>query len=287
MRPAIWILAALLLLVACSRSRYKGFKRVAEGIDIHLHVIGDGDAVPTDSDSVLLRVRIARRDDAPGSLFSTERRYALRDTGIFARTVFQRLHQGDSLSVIAEAGRVPWWLLAPELVPPPKDTALVRIELSLRDLITPGRMRAEQARMRDADPEGYQRRLLARAIDSTWISWGGQVFYRIDRRSADTSAIRTGDLVSLHYQGRFVDGRVFDDTRRAGQPLTFRLGDPDQVIKGLEVAAHLLHKGEQGTFAITYPLAFGQRGSSTGLIPPFTPVVYTVEVLDVQGGAFP
>lgn len=287
MRPASWCLAVVLLLAACARSPYKGFKRVADGIDLRLHVIGDGEAVPTDSDSTLLRVRIARLNDAPGSLFSTERRYALRDTGAFARAIFRRIHQGDSMSVIAIAGAVPWWLLAPEVARPPADTTHVRLELSLRELLTPARMREEQARLRDADPEGYQQRALARVLDSTWVSWGDQVHYKMDRLSTDTTTIRSGDIVTLHYQGRFTDGRVFDDTRRAGQPMTFRLGDPDQVIKGLEVAAHLLHKGDRATFAITYPLAFGERGSSTGLVPPFTPVVYSVEVVEVQRPSLP
>jgi FKBP-type peptidyl-prolyl cis-trans isomerase len=53
------------------------------------------------------------------------------------------------------------------------------------------------------------------------------------------------------------------------------------------MAAHLLHKGDRATFAITYPLAFGERGSSTGLVPPFTPVVYSVEVVEVQRPSLP
>ena len=287
MRAIPFLLAAALLLAACSRSKYKGYKQIAEGIDIRLNTIGDGEVAPTDSDSALLRVRIARWSDAPGSLFSTERWFALNDTTVFGRAVFGRLHEGDSMSVIATSGRVPWGLLAPELNEPPVDTTLVHLEFSLRELLTPAEARSEAARRRAADPEGYQRRALATVLDSTWSSWGDQVFYRIDRVGKDTSTIRSGEVVTLHYQGRFTDGRVFDDTHRTGQPLTFRLGDPDQVIKGLEVAAHLLRKGGQGTFAITYPLAFGERGSSTGLVPPFTPVVYSVEVIDVQRAALP
>ena len=42
-----------------------------------LRMLGEGEVLPTDSDSVLMRVRMARHDGAPGSLFSTEHWYGM------------------------------------------------------------------------------------------------------------------------------------------------------------------------------------------------------------------
>jgi FKBP-type peptidyl-prolyl cis-trans isomerase len=157
------------------------------------------------------------------------------------------------------------------------------LELRITELLTPRAARDRAAARIAADPDGYELRLLEPFLDAEqWTSWDDQLYYRIDVPGKDTTVVRTGDMVSLHYQGRFIDGRIFDDTHRNGQPFTFRLGDTGQVIHGIEVAAHLLRKGGRGTFAMRSSMAFGDKGSSTGLVPPFTPVVYEVELIDVQ-----
>ena len=93
--------------------------------------------------------------------------------------------------------------------------------------------------------------------------------------------VRSGDLVTIGYTAStLTDPHPIDDTYQTGQPLSFRLGDPGQVIKGIEVAVHLLPKGGKGRFIIPSALAFGPAGSSSGIVPPWTPLLYRVEVLD-------
>jgi hypothetical protein len=54
--------------------------------------------------------------------------------------------------------------------------------------------------------------------------------------SGDTAKVRRGKEIVIHYQGRSLDGKVFDDSRRMSAPLRFVFGNEDQVLKGLDLA---------------------------------------------------
>lgn len=106
-------------------------------------------------------------------------------------------------------------------------------------------------------------------------------YYR-SLHSDDTTQVRRGKEIVIHYQGRTIDGQVFDDSRRMSSPLRFVLGNEGQVLKGLEVALSQMRNNEVSEIILPSWLAFGSKGSADGRVSPFTPVVYTVEVLEVS-----
>lgn len=279
MRPAVGIAAALVLLCAgCSRSPLPGAKRIADGVFWKLRTLGEGERLSTDSDSVLMRVRMARLGAEPGSLFSTERWYGMQGVRpTTAGLLFGRMRPGDSVSVAIEAARVPWTAFG-TTAPAGADTGWITVELALLRQRSHAESRAIAEALRPMRTEHDEMRLLADYFkgDSTWSEFLG-VHYKLD--GPPGAPVQSGDLVTIAYRASFLDnGKVFDDTHR--QPITFRLGDPGQVIKGLEVAVHLLPRnGGRGRFLIPSELAFGPGGSSSGIVPPWTPVLYEVEVI--------
>jgi FKBP-type peptidyl-prolyl cis-trans isomerase len=52
-----------------------------------------------------------------------------------------------------------------------------------------------------------------------------------------------------------------------------------QVIGGLEEAIGRMREGEKALIILPSELAWGEKGSSTGIIPPFTSVIYELELL--------
>jgi FKBP-type peptidyl-prolyl cis-trans isomerase len=96
-------------------------------------------------------------------------------------------------------------------------------------------------------------------------------------------AIQTGSLVSLAYRGSFLNGRMFDSVP-ASSPLQFRCGDTAQMIPGLEIGIKMMCEGEKAKIIIPSQLAFGENGSSTGIVPPYTSVLYEVTILKVING---
>lgn len=283
------VLLIVVLLAACSGSPYEGFKRVGDDVHLRMHVLGDGDRLAADADSVLFRLRVARNGEEPGSHLSIEHWFLARDlrSGAFA-PMLARMRQGDSLSLIARAGALPWDALgtAAEALP---DTAHMRVEAGLLSIRTPEMIAEAHERLRRMDPQGFEQRLIAayrKESGGEWTQWGTSImYYRLRGAASDTTAVKAGDQVILAYTGRRLeDGQVFDDTQRNGMHMQFRFGDPDQVVKGIEVAVGLLREGQEGDFILPSELAFGEKGIAATL-EPWTPVVYTVRLVSVVRGA--
>ena len=87
------------------------------------------------------------------------------------------------------------------------------------------------------------------------------------------------DTVAVHYEGKLVDGTVFDSSIARGQPAVFPLG---QVIPGWTEGVQLMHTGSKYRFTIPPELGYGPRGAG-GVIPPNAVLVFEIELLGVQG----
>ena len=85
------------------------------------------------------------------------------------------------------------------------------------------------------------------------------------------------DTVVTHYHGTFIDGKVFDSSVDRGEPLEFPVNG---VISGWTEALQLMKEGDKWQLFIPAELAYGERG--VGPIPPNTPLVFEVELLDVK-----
>lgn len=86
------------------------------------------------------------------------------------------------------------------------------------------------------------------------------------------------DVVSVHYEGRLIDGTVFDASRKHGdQPVSFPLNG---VIPGWTEGVQLMKEGAQYTFFIPAELAYGDNGVP-GAIPPGSTLVFDVELVKV------
>lgn len=85
------------------------------------------------------------------------------------------------------------------------------------------------------------------------------------------------DKVRCHYEGRLLDGTVFDSSYTRGEPADFGL---NQVITGWTEGVQLMKEGAKFRFYIPYLLAYGERGAG-GSIPPYSTLIFDVELLKV------
>lgn len=84
--------------------------------------------------------------------------------------------------------------------------------------------------------------------------------------------------VTVHYEGAFIDGSVFDSSIARGQPATFPVNG---VISGWTEALQLMRTGAKWRLYIPYQLAYGEQGTQGG-IGPFETLVFEVELLSVE-----
>ncbi|MDD7304556.1 MAG: FKBP-type peptidyl-prolyl cis-trans isomerase [Bacteroidaceae bacterium] len=85
------------------------------------------------------------------------------------------------------------------------------------------------------------------------------------------------DRVRCHYEGRLIDGTVFDSSYERGEPADFGL---NQVITGWTEGVQLMKEGAKYRFHIPYVLGYGERGAGSQ-IPPYSTLVFDVELIQV------
>lgn len=85
------------------------------------------------------------------------------------------------------------------------------------------------------------------------------------------------DEVKVHYEGRLIDGKVFDSSIKRGEPATFPLNG---VIACWTEGVQTMKVGGKAQFVCPANLAYGPNGSPP-TIPPQATLVFDVELLDI------
>ncbi len=87
------------------------------------------------------------------------------------------------------------------------------------------------------------------------------------------------DKVSVHYTGTLTDGKVFDSSVQRGQPVEFAL---NRVIPCWAEGVQRMKVGEKAHLVCPSELAYGDRGTPDGTIPPGATLVFEVELLAIK-----
>ena len=88
---------------------------------------------------------------------------------------------------------------------------------------------------------------------------------------------KKSDKVQVHYEGRLIDGTVFDASKKHGdKPIELRA---DQVIAGWTEALTMMPVGSKWQLYIPYKLAYGNRNQ--GQIKPYSALVFDVELVGI------
>jgi len=86
------------------------------------------------------------------------------------------------------------------------------------------------------------------------------------------------DTVETHYEGKTLDGTIFDSSYKRGQTTSFPLNG---VIKGWTEALQLMAEGSKYELYIPSELAYGPTGSG-GTIEPYSTLIFAVELIAVK-----
>jgi FKBP-type peptidyl-prolyl cis-trans isomerase len=137
-------------------------------------------------------------------------------------------------------------------------------------------MDQQQAAGEAARAEGQEFLTENAGRDGVTTTASGLQYEVLERGNGGQSPAAT-DVVVAHYEGRFIDGEVFDSSIARGQPAEFML---NQVIPGWTEGLQLMQTGDTYRLYIPSALAYGPGGS--GPIPPHATLIFDVELIEVN-----
>lgn len=105
--------------------------------------------------------------------------------------------------------------------------------------------------------------------------------YQVIKEGTGAKPVAT-DTVKVHYEGKLVDGTVFDSSIKRGEPVSFPL---NQVIAGWTEGLQLMTVGSKYKFVIPANLAYGEQGG--GPIPANSVLTFEVELLEINPAPTP
>lgn len=105
------------------------------------------------------------------------------------------------------------------------------------------------------------------------------ILYKVVR-SGPTTGLKpqAGDEVKVHYEGKLVEGRVFDSSYERGQPAAMPL---DGLILAWQKALPRMRPGDEWVLYVPPAMGYGAEGAGGGEIPPNAVLIFRIELIDV------
>ena len=287
MRIFILFISISIIWTSC-KPKHEGFVESDNNFYYKFNQIGDGEKKPNFGDYIVVDISYKTSND---SIFFKGRRKFKLTQPLFKGDIsycFEILNQGDSADFIINANDFFTKTInskLPSFFNKNSDMIVSAKMLEIIDSVTYNKQKAEFLSWVEDFGE-YEKILLNHYIKGQEISVSPSVtgLYKITQKPGNNINVERGDTVVVHYEGMFLSGKYFDSTKKRNSPFEFVYGTEWQVVKGVEEAIGRMTEGEKAMFIMPSELAFGNSGSSTGIIPPFTPVIYKIELLQVRKG---
>jgi FKBP-type peptidyl-prolyl cis-trans isomerase len=281
-----WLVFAVVVLLfgACSNP-YPGFEEVDNQLYAKLERFGEGEPVLGEADNALLRIQFRNLSGQDSARDFDTYLGKLTRKGLFGTELdsvfFQQLtllKGGEVKSFVLPYSKFRSTFLDAYQANfyRPEEMVEIRIEV----LKTFRHEAFVNFLMNSAQHNEMEE---TKAIDLMFLDspdsaeWHGDIcLKRLVVTEGDT--VRAGRDITIRYNTYLLNGNRLDSTTT----MNFNFGRPGQLTPGLSYALSLMKSGERALVYMPSALAFGEEGSSTGLVPRNTPIYMNVEVLEVQ-----
>ncbi len=280
----------ILFIASCSNESklFPGYSVSNSGIHYRLITLGDSRVKPSPQDYIT--VSVAYRTLSDSIFFHGTRKFQLSESQ-FPGSIdecFLLMEQGDSATFYISADAFFSQTIETTLPQFIQPGSLMRVDINLLEIQTEKQyLQEKEAFLKWIEDFGeYEKVLLKQYLEGQPLAFEptGSGMYYIPVQHGTGNIIAKGDTITVHFEGRFFNGKFFDSTRKRNEPFVFVYGQKWQVIPGLEEAIGMMRRSEKSLFIIPSSLAFGQGGSTTGIVPAFTSVIFEVEIVDVKPG---
>ena len=280
---ALVLILTILFFVGCESTDYPGYKRVDESLHYKLAAVGDESVPVCEKCFVTLELQVFNATEKPVAIKRFDR--VEFGTLSLSEPIVSQLLKGSEGDSILFKGTVADFNTNDWMSPISFDSSsqVLQINLKVDEVLTAEELvskRADERMMKDLEMQGA--RWMSLAVDSLKFleeeSQNG-IYYR-ELEAGDGEFAKSGEFLTVHYIAKLPNGELVDNTY-IGNPLEFEVGRPDQVLKGFAIGISKMKKGSKSLMLIPSNLAFGEKGSTEGIVPPYAPIIYEVELVDV------
>lgn len=283
---------ALTFFFSCKKQEpIDGFTRDDSGYYYQLLSIGDGNNCPLKENVVILDAVMKTLSD---SVFWDSRKDAangfyvsLNVTPIESscRDYLLKMVEGDSVVFLVKPTVFFKDFFSTKVPEFCKKDSLIKLYIKLNQIISVAEYetlkKGADGRYDEKDEELEELQIIDAYLSKKYplVKADENGLYILQKTEEKSQKVSFGKKITLTYRGTFLDGKPVDNS---DQIIEFIYGTPDQLIKGLNIAIGLLKKGETTKIIVPSRLAFGELGSSNGFIPPYTPLVYNIKIIDIK-----
>lgn len=114
--------------------------------------------------------------------------------------------------------------------------------------------------------------------DGVEVTASGLQYKVLRKGDSNGKAPGARSKVTVHYEGKHLNGEIFDSSMKRNKPIDFPL---NRVIKGWTEGLQLMKEGAKYQLFIPADLAYGHRGAGNA-IGPMETLIFDVELIKVH-----
>jgi FKBP-type peptidyl-prolyl cis-trans isomerase len=254
---------------SCKEQRIPGFRRMSNGNWFKLISLGESDRRPKEGEYLEMTIHNTLGDS---TIYDSHLESATGTmlTPYNEKEGFSRLREGDSAVFLIPAY---------DLMHYGKDT-MMTMRVRLLHIYDEKQFQAETDKRKRTNEKDEKTILdyFLRTQGGKFQALESGIYYQ-EESAGKGKNVERGDKVLLNYQGTFLNGKKFDMPQ---EPVEYTIGDEGQMLDGMALGLSQMKEGGKAKFIIPSHLAYGAEGSSTGIVTPFTTLVYEVELMKVN-----
>lgn len=110
------------------------------------------------------------------------------------------------------------------------------------------------------------------------MSLRGGIYYKVLATGSGEEAVTPRSIVTCHYKGSLINGKVFDNSYERHCPEAFRV---NQLISGFQIALVNMHVGDHWLVYIPSEMGYGPHGAGSD-IPGNSTLIFEIELIGIN-----
>ena len=267
-------------------SSFPEYESTTSGIYYKYHKIGEDVETAKFRDYVTVNIRYKTLKDS--TFFNAKRRFQIQKPQYNGAIdeCFTLLSVGDSATFILSSDLFFRYTLETEVPSFLDSLGFFKVDIEMLDFISEEKFIKEKEEFLAwiEDFSIYEKKRLSNYLTECTNDYQleQQGLYKQVIIEGLGESVKKGDTLVLDYEGRFLNGKIFDSTIKRRKTFEYIYGTEWQVIRGMELAVSEMKDGEKALFIMPSELAFGQSGNSNGAIPPYSTLIYEIKLIEIR-----